>query len=64
MKIIMPHAQLVPHRGSNQTQLYACMSINVYGCDEMNTQIEPRSDDEDSTYATDQEYDSSESSLD
>ena len=27
----------------------------------MSTQIEPQSDDEDSTYATDQEYDSSES---
>ena len=28
---------------------------------EMNTQIEPLNDDGDSTYATDQEYDSSES---
>ena len=27
----------------------------------MNTQIEPLSDDEDSTYATDREYDSSDS---
>ena len=59
--IIMPHARLVPHCGSIQTQLYACVSINVYGCDEMNTQIEPLSDDEDSTYATEKEYNSHES---
>ena len=47
------------HWGSIQTQLDACTSVNVYGYDEMNTQIEPQSDNEDSTYATDQEYDSS-----
>ena len=33
--------------------------IIVYGRDEMNTQIESLSDDEDSMYATDQEYNSS-----
>ena len=54
-EIIMPHAQLVPHWGSIQTQLYARESINVYGCDEMNTQIiESLSDDEDSTYVASQ----------
>ena len=30
------------------------MSINVYSCDEMNTQIEPSCDDEDSTYTMQQ----------
>ena len=39
----------------------ACASINVYVGDEMDTQIEPLSDDEDSMRATDQEYDSSDS---
>lgn len=53
---IMPHAQLVPHWGSIQIQLYAYLSINTSSCDEMNTKIEPLKSD-DSTYATDQEYD-------
>ena len=61
----MPHAQLVPDWGSILTQLNARASITfsvfAVNCDEMNIQIQPLSDDEDSTYATEQEYDLSDS---
>ena len=58
--IVMPDARLVLHWGSIQT--HACLSMcEGFRSNKVDIQIEPLSADEDSTYATDQEHNSSES---